>query len=276
MTSREVSSSVEVAADPATAFMAFTEEIALWWVQGPINFYDSSRAYGKRIEPGVGGRILEVYDRASGEGLELARITVWEPGVRLGWQSSLDDVATEVRFGPTDAGTLVSVRATIPEDGADRGGTAWVRMTPVWFGAWCAKRDRAPRQPLPLGRLALGVQYAKKATAAVWLRDVFGFEPAGNIPETDAEATHAWIEFHVGNCCVMLFTRPADGRETATPVHTPWVFVDDLDAHLAHAKARGAEILEEIQQHGYRFYEAADVEGNRWIFAQAGPLMMEV
>jgi uncharacterized protein YndB with AHSA1/START domain len=32
------SSEVEVAVDPATAFTAFTDEMDLWWVRGPINF----------------------------------------------------------------------------------------------------------------------------------------------------------------------------------------------------------------------------------------------
>ena len=70
--SHSVTSSVAVTVDPATAFSVFTEELDCWWVQGPINFYDSSRAYGMRIEPGVGGRIVEVYDDATGDGLELA------------------------------------------------------------------------------------------------------------------------------------------------------------------------------------------------------------
>jgi len=147
--SRSVSSSVEVATDPMTAFTVFTEEIGCWWVQGPINFYDSARAYGKRIEPGVGGRVLEVYDESSGDGLEVARITVWEPGVRLGWRSSVDDVETEVRFDESPGGTLVRVEATIPEGGEDRGGTAWVRVTPAWFGSWLARRDRVPHAPAP-------------------------------------------------------------------------------------------------------------------------------
>ena len=96
--SHSVTSSVAVTVDPATAFSVFTEELDCWWVQGPINFYDSSRAYGMRIEPGVGGRIVEVYDDATGDGLELARITVWEPGRRLTWQSVRDDVEVDVQF----------------------------------------------------------------------------------------------------------------------------------------------------------------------------------
>jgi hypothetical protein len=94
----------------------------LWWVRGPINFFDSARAVAKVCEPGVGGRILEVYDAATGEGLEVARITAWHPGERLAWRSSVDDVEVEVRFEPTASGTLVRVLAAIPSGGADRGG----------------------------------------------------------------------------------------------------------------------------------------------------------
>ena len=74
------SSEVTVGVDPHIAFTAFTEEMDLWWVRGPINFYDSSRAVAVRCEPGVGGRLLEVYDDARGDWLELGRITIWEPG----------------------------------------------------------------------------------------------------------------------------------------------------------------------------------------------------
>jgi hypothetical protein len=37
----------------------------------------------------------------------------------------------EVRFEPTAAGTLVSVLAATPAGGADRGGTALVRVVPA-------------------------------------------------------------------------------------------------------------------------------------------------
>jgi uncharacterized glyoxalase superfamily protein PhnB len=53
----------------------------------------------------------------------------------------------------------------------------------------------------------------------------------------------------------------------------PWIFVDDLDAHFATASAAGAKIIEPIRQHGYRAYEAEDLEGHRWTFAQARPTM---
>jgi uncharacterized glyoxalase superfamily protein PhnB len=267
---RTVSSSVEVAADPAAAFAIFTEEVGLWWQQGPINFYDSSRAHGKRIEPGVGGRVLEVYDLDTGEGLELARITEWEPGRRLAWRSSLDDVETVVSFTASGADgrrTLVQVEATVRDGGEDRGGTAWVRMTPQWFGRWVDRRDHVPHEPVRIARLALALHYAKPATAARWLVDVFGLEVTGDLPATDAD--FVWIELRVGNALVILFESAGEGDTPVT--HSPWVFVDDLDAHLAHARAGGATIVRDIVQHGFRSYEAADPEGNRWTFVQAGP-----
>jgi hypothetical protein len=116
--------SVSVGVEPATAFTAFTEELDQWWVRGPINYFDSARALGMRCEPGVGGRLVEVYDGATGEGYELGRITVWEPGKRLAWASSVDDVEIEVRFEATASGTDVTVEAAIPDRGADRGGAS--------------------------------------------------------------------------------------------------------------------------------------------------------
>jgi uncharacterized glyoxalase superfamily protein PhnB len=271
MTSPLMSSEVEVAVDPATAFAAFTEEMDLWWVRTPITFYDSARAVALRCEPGVGGRLLEVYDDATGEALELARITVWEPGTRLAWQSSVDDVEIDVQFEATAAGTRVVVAAQLAEGGKDRGGTSWVRVAPAWFGRWCERRDGAPRVPEELERLAVEVRYAKPATAARWLRDVFGFTTIGDLPTDDDRLQ--WIEFHVGRCAVIVLKFEGDLPERSPATHTPWVFVDDLDVHHAHAVAHGATIVQPIHQHGYRAYTAADLEGHHWTFAQARPTM---
>jgi uncharacterized glyoxalase superfamily protein PhnB len=262
--------------DPATAFTAFTGELDLWWVRGPINYFDAARSIGMRCEPGVGGRLLEVYDEATGEGKELGRITVWEPAGRLAWQSSVDDVEIEVRFVPAGAGTDVTVEATIPAGGADRGGTAWVRVVPKWFPAWCARRDTAPRPQPELARLALGVYYAKPALAARWLASVFGFEspdplPEGSDPLPEGQYGHPWIEFRLGNCSLMVCKLDGDVPEQAPPTHQPWVFVDDLDAHLARAEAAGAKIITGIRQTGFRAYTAQDLEGHQWTFAQARP-----
>jgi uncharacterized glyoxalase superfamily protein PhnB len=276
---RSVSSRVEVAVDAQTAFRAFTEEMDLWWVRGPVNFYDAARAISRVCEPGVGGRLLEVYED---DALEVARITAWEPGVRVAWDSALDDVRTEVTFTAAgDRGTLVVVTATIPDGGLDRGGTAYVRVVPPWFGAWCARRDFAPRVAAETARLAVGVSYPKPATAARWLADAFGLVPTNTLPDSDDAP--GWIEFHVGNCSLMVFgLSEGDAAVPGAPgapgalggaTHVPWVFVDDLDAHYAHAVSRGAVIVEDIHQHGYRAYVARDPDGYTWTIAQARPGM---
>jgi uncharacterized glyoxalase superfamily protein PhnB len=51
------------------------------------------------------------------------------------------------------------------------------------------------------------------------------------------------------------------------------VYVDDVDAHFAHASAHGATIVSPVHQYGYRAYVAEDLEGHRWTFAQAPPSM---
>ena len=262
---RSVSAEVEVAVDPQTAFRAFTEEMDLWWVRGPVNFFDAARAVAVVCEPGVGGRILEVYD---GDEMEMARITTWEPGRRLAWDSSVDDVRIEVRFDAVADGTRVRVNATV--DGQDRGGTAWLRVVPSWFGQWCAKRDTAPREPRELARLAVAVHYAKPATAARWLADAYGLTPTTPLPADDDQ--RAWIEFHIGNCSLLVFKLEGTAGHQAD-THVPWLFVDDLDAHFECAVAHGAVITDGIHQHGYRSYTALDPEGYRWTIAQARPGM---
>jgi uncharacterized glyoxalase superfamily protein PhnB len=53
------------------------------------------------------------------------------------------------------------------------------------------------------------------------------------------------------------------------------MFVDDADAHCAHARARGATIISEPSTHDYgddywsdRSYGANDCEGHQWWFMQ--------
>lgn len=273
---RSRSSMVEVAADPLTAFTAFTDELDLWWVRGPINAYDSGRLVEMRCEPGIGGRILEVYDAESGEGLELARITVWEPGRRLAWKSSLDDVTIDVRFDSTTAGTIVRLEATVSEGGDDRGGSSFVSVTPSWFGAWMGRRETAPHKAHDLARVALTLHYARPATAARWLADTFGFEspntlPEGEDPLTDDAYGFPWIEFHVGNTSLLIEPLAGPPTDHTQVTHVPWVFVDDLEAHLTRVRENGATITQEIESHGFTSYVALDLEGRRWRFAQARP-----
>ena len=53
-----VSSAVEVAVDPDTAFAVFTSELDLWWVRGPINHHAAGRVLAMRwLAPQIGDRL---------------------------------------------------------------------------------------------------------------------------------------------------------------------------------------------------------------------------
>jgi len=274
----QVSSVVTVSVDPETAFAVFTGELDLWWVRGPINHHAAGRMIAMRCEPGIGGRLLEVYDDSTGDALELARITVWEPGNRVAWHSSVDDVSTEVTFEAGEQGTTVQVVATIPAGGQDRGGTSWARVVPKWFGPWCGQRDHEPHKVRDLARLALAISYVRPATAARWLADVFGFTspdplPEGPDPLPETGHGHPWIEFRLGNSSLMI-SKLEGRRPEPDRTHLPWVYVDDIESHHQRARAGGAKIVIDLASPwGLPFYVAEDCEGNRWTFAQARPTM---
>lgn len=146
MTKQSASASVEVGADPATAFRIFTDEIDLWWVRGPINFFDASRAIGMAIEPGVGGRILEVYragsDTADEDVLELGKITAWQPGELLAYRSSVDDTETAIHFESFEAGTRVTVEQTLVP-GGDKAFYFWPNVI-GWFATHATSPGQRP------------------------------------------------------------------------------------------------------------------------------------
>ena len=191
------------------------------------------------------------------------------------WRSSLDDVTTTVTFAETPTGTIVRVDASLPVDGEDHGGTAWVRVVPTWLARWVDRRDGVAREPETLARLAVEVRYDRPVAAARWLRERAGLEPASRIPDEDEalDPDHVWVEFRAGDAASSSCPDGRAGPSDRPGTTSPWVFVDDLDAHYERASAGGATIEVEIWHHGARAYEASDLEGHRWSFAQASPRM---
>jgi hypothetical protein len=252
---------IDVETDPMTAFTVFTDEFDQWWGRGPIDAYDSWRLVERRIEGGVGGRLVEDY---GDEQLVTGTITIWEPGARLAW-TTRNDVTIEVTFEARASGTRVQVTGTVP-DGVD--GTAqlsMVRMAPQWFPRHLDRRSRGA-DVADYGRLHLVLRSSSPAATARWLADVFRLEPTGDIPDREGDPDYTWIEFRVGTGFVVLW-----GGGGTVGTDTPFVYVDDLDAHLEHAEAAGATIVSPITEHGFRSYTVADCEGRHWVFAQAGP-----
>lgn len=252
---------IDVDTDPMTAFTVFTDEFDQWWGRGPIDAYDSWRLIARRMEGGVGGRLVEDY---GDEERVLGTITIWEPGARLAW-TTRNDVTIEVTFSALASGTRVQVTGTVP-DGVD--GTAqlsMVRMAPQWLPRYLERRAQGVVAP-DYGRLHLVLRSATPAATARWLVDVFQLEPTADVPEAEGDPELTWIELRVGSSFVVLW-----GGGGSVGTDSPFVYVDDLDAHQKHAEAAGATIVSPITEHGFRSYTAADPEGRHWIFAQSGP-----
>jgi PhnB protein len=114
--------------------------------------------------------------------------------------------------------------------------------------------------------------YEDAAAVLEFLCSAFGFEQVLSFPGPDGSLMHA--EVSLGDNLFMLATAvPAMGH--AAPATLPGrhasvlCYVDDVDAHYAHAKAAGAEILgaPENKFYGDRSYAARDPEGVSWHFA---------
>ena len=254
-----MSETIEVDTDPTTTFTIFTDEFDQWWGNGPIDAYETWRLVERRIEPGVGGRLVEDYgdeERVTGT------ITIWEPGARLAW-TTRNDVTIEVTFKAHASGTRVSVVGTVPDgiDGGDQ--LSMLRMAPQWFPRYLARRGR--KGIAEYGRLHLVLRSATPAATARWLVTAFQLEPTADLPEEEGDPDHTWIEFRVGAGFIVVW-----GGGGLVGTDSPFVYVDDLAAHLAHSESAGAQIISPITEHGFRSYTAADCEGRRWLFAQSG------
>lgn len=142
-------------------------------------------------------------------------------------------------------------------------------------------------KPTPKGwpRLSTSVFYDDAATAIDWLCEAFGFEVRLKVEGEQGRIEHSELEY--GDALVMVghiaaladrpnrsaFTSPKSvgGKITQASM----LFVDDVDAHCAQARAAGATIFEEPALHDYgadhwadRSYGAVDPEGHHWWFTQ--------
>jgi uncharacterized glyoxalase superfamily protein PhnB len=120
-------------------------------------------------------------------------------------------------------------------------------------------------------RLSPLLTYNDIPAALDWLAEAFGFERRMAMPGPDGSIMHA--EMTIADAVVML--GPASEEEARkSPAdlgavsQSLYVFVDDVDAHCATARAAGAKIRSgpEDQFWGDRSYSVHDPEGHLWIF----------
>jgi uncharacterized glyoxalase superfamily protein PhnB len=142
-------------------------------------------------------------------------------------------------------------------------------------------------QPAPSDwpRFSSSACYQDAAQAIDWLCNAFGFEVRLKVEGEGGRIEHSELTYGEGLLMVgqedaqsdragkrlMRSPRSLDGANTQCMMF----FVDDADAHCAHARARGARIVDEPATHDYgedywadRSYGALDLEGHLWWITQ--------
>jgi uncharacterized glyoxalase superfamily protein PhnB len=115
---------------------------------------------------------------------------------------------------------------------------------------------------VPVDTVLPHVAYTNVDEAVRWLASTFGFVEHyryGGPDNPDGAQVHsgdAWIQLHRA--------RGDRGPSSIT------VFVEDIDAHYAHARAQGVKLSEELHEtaYGELQYAALDLDGNHWIFSR--------
>ncbi len=124
------------------------------------------------------------------------------------------------------------------------------------------------------------LRYEDAKAAIEWLGAAFGFEPYLVVPGDEDSIVHAQLVD--GDVMIMLSSARDDGfGQLQKPpgavggfvTQSPYIVVDDPDAHYQRAVSAGAEIVMEIadQDHGGRMYSCRDPEGHLWNFGSYDP-----
>lgn len=128
-------------------------------------------------------------------------------------------------------------------------------------------------------RISSSLFYEDASAAIDWLERAFGFQTRLKVEGADNTVKHSELVY--GDGVIMVSTaRQHDQHHSPRPhgginTQTLMVYVDDVDAHCAHARAAGAVIIQEPETKNYgddwgtnRTYGATDSEGHRWWFTQ--------
>ena len=125
-------------------------------------------------------------------------------------------------------------------------------------------------ESVEMARLA----YDDERAAVEYLARVFQLEEIRDARVEHPETMLAWLR--TGTGVIMVGHADEEVHQISSPCTAGrttvqmMVYVDDIDAHYAHAVANGADISMPIEDafYGERRYEATDLEGHRWHFGE--------
>jgi uncharacterized glyoxalase superfamily protein PhnB len=140
--------------------------------------------------------------------------------------------------------------------------------------------------PTPPGwpRISASLYYRDASRMIDWLCQAFGFEVRLKVEGEGGTIEHSELTYGDG---LVMVGQERTGAQTRfdSPSLSPltaggntqglMIYVDDLDAHCARARAAGARIVDEPQLHDYgddywadRSYGALDPENHQWWISQ--------
>src|SRR6187399_3134530 len=109
-------------------------------------------------------------------------------------------------------------------------------------------------------RVSSGLTYRDASAMIDWLCDAFGFEVRLKVEGEGGRIEHSELTY--GDGLIMVGQEEPEGtarfgRRQISPLTAGgntqclMVYVDDVDAHCAHARAQGASVVSEPQVHDY-------------------------
>lgn len=141
-------------------------------------------------------------------------------------------------------------------------------------------------KPTPSGwpRISVAIYYDDAKQAIDWLCKAFGFEVRLLVEGDGGRIEHSELTY--GGGMVMVGSATADkaqkfpyrkspGQAGGANTQNMMLYVDDVEAHCARARAAGATITMDLETHDYgedhwtdRGYECRDLGGHHWWFYQ--------
>jgi uncharacterized glyoxalase superfamily protein PhnB len=141
-----------------------------------------------------------------------------------------------------------------------------------------------PMKPTPPGwpRISSALYYDDPRAAIDWLCAAFGFELRLLVEGDGGRVEHSELTFGEGLVMVGGTAKADRYRFVRSPAQVGggntqnmMVYGDDVEAHCARARAAGAAIVREPEDHDYgpdywadRGYECRDLGGHHWWFMQ--------
>lgn len=241
-----------------------------------LHFQTTGAAGGTHTEMRIGDSMIMLSGGENGETMEPqpTMLFLYLENVDATYHAALAAGATSI-MEPTDGAFGEPRGAGV----SDASGNQW------FFATWAKRPDApppAPADPVPIDTIPM-LSYMDGPAAMDWLAAAFGFTEITRWLNDDGTLSHG--EMTIGSGRIMLATPTADYQSpsahrehcatAAKWAETPWVingvlvYVDDIDAHYAQAKAAGATLLSNIEE-GFpgRRYRAEDIEGQRWMFME--------